>query len=321
METTEPTPEMRLAAYIDWWLETHVAPRYAAKTLAAYRAASRVHIVPVLGEMPIGELTNRDVQAWIDSMVSAGRLSPATIEHASLTLSSALGYGVVCGYLAMNAATRLRRPPRGKTPMRTLDADEIARLRVAWADEWYGPLFETAVATGMRRGELIGLRWPNVGASEIMVCEQISDIRAAPVWHPTKGHRSRAIPLPAALGALLAAHREHIERTARRAGTRAWRPLDLVFPSRRGTPAQDGELTRILHRCARAAGVAPVPRLHEFRHTYATRMIDAGLPLVHVQKLLGHDSYQVTANIYVHLSESATRSARDAISDFLTPSE
>ena len=316
MDRWRPTKDSTLEEYLEWWLEEHVARRFAPMTYQTYHSALSRHIIPRFGELPVCRLDVLDVQEWIDDLEKAG-YSPNSVGLYVRALSSAMKFAFGLGVVDRNVVVSAKLPRKRKQDRRALEPDEILGLREAWADEWYGPFLDTALGTGMRRSELIGLRWSSVAESEIAVNESMPMSGAIPVWASTKGIADRTVPMSKALAAILALHRVAVAAHGRRAGTRGWTEYDLVFPSRKGTPASRPGIYATLRRAAELAGVEPAPRLHELRHTYATRLIDGGVPRSQLRRLLGHQYYETTMK-YVHVTSRARGTAESVIDDLLT---
>lgn len=316
-----PTADTRLHEYLRWWLEEHVARRFEPRTLQTYAVVVERWIIPPLGQLRLGELTLMHCQDWIDACIEAAEHAPSTIRMHKTVLSSAITHAVNLGVLPHNTVRAAITPRLPKTRFRALERDEITRLMVACEDEWYGPLFVTAVLTGMRQSELTGLRWRNVHRDRgvIDVVESCPLRGAKPIWRPTKGQNERQVPIPALLDEVLGDHAEKVATQARRAGTRGWSDYDLTFPTSKGTHLQPGQVYELLVRISAKADIVPRVRMHELRHTYATVLVEEGVPLAHVGKLLGHEHFNLTARTYVHLTPASTRSAGDALNKALTP--
>ncbi len=158
-----------------------------------------------------------------------------------------------------------------------------------------------AARLGLRRGELIGLRWSDVDleGAQLRVASQIQQIRGQSVRTSVKTRAgNRTLPLDHDLVAILRDHRRNQEEEQRLLGP-AWQDHGLVFPSECGTPLSPRSLARQVDRLLAAAGL-PRRRLHDLRHTAATLMLAAGVPMVDVSHMLGHSSAEVTARVYAH---------------------
>lgn len=302
-ERWRPTEDSTVEEFVAWWLAVHIEPRYSAMTLQTYSSALGRHALPRFGARPIGEIDLLDIQAWVDDLAAEG-YSPASIGLFVRALASAFKFGVGLRLLGFNPVSGVRLPALRAQGRRALEPEEVRALRAAWAGEWYAALLDTAIGTGMRRGELLALTWDRVGESEIVIDQG------------AKGETVRTVPISQSLRTILGEHQSRIRVAAARAGTRGWASLDLCFPTRAGTPGSKSGIASTLRRAAKAAGISPPPVLHELRHTYATLLIDGGVPRSQLRRLLGHRYYQTTMQ-YVHASDAVRRTAGDVIDGLL----
>ena len=329
------TPDSTVAEFAAAWLDEYVARRLRHTTEVTYRRAFGDSILPVIGEIPLSALTRDDCQRVVDEAVARGNLAATTVRaNVWMPMSSALGYARENHLLRFNPASNVRLPRRGPRGVRALSREEAQRyLHCALlplgtgGHFWYGPLAAAALHTGMRLGELRGLRWNNVHLFEepedgmagvISVCEQIDTSRTRAIWDKPKSAASfRDVPIPTDLATVLIAHRERVDTFARRKGTRKWTDLELVFPSMRGTVAGRDSVTQTRRRIAKLADVDPAPTFHAFRHTYASMLVEAGIEAPIVAELMGHADVGVTINTYYDASHEARQKASVAIASLM----
>jgi integrase len=300
-------PRLTFATVAARWLErleTMVAVgERRVRTLESHRYHLDRHLLRELGRRRIATITVEDIAGLIGSLAGDGR-APRTIAGALATLGSILRYALRRGYITDNPLRRLEageRPRPAPRARRALGQDEIARLLAACAPR-YRLLIVTALYTGMRISELLALNWADVdfGAGVIHVRAQLSrahhgvPARRVP---PKTAAAIRDIPLVAQLSALLRDQRQ----TARFADCG-----DYVFATGNGTPLGHRNVeSRALQRAAAAAGLEAV-RFHDLRHTFASNLIiDLGLDVAQVSRILGHASVTTTLNIYTHLFDDA----------------
>jgi integrase len=273
------------------------------RTLDSHRYHLEHHLLPSLGRRRIATITVDDIADLIRGLVAQGR-APRTIAGALGTLGSILRYALRRGYITDNPLPRLEageRPRPAPRPQRALGQEEIARLLSVCAPR-YRLLIVTALYTGMRISELLALSWGDVElrAGVIHVRAQLSraqhDLPAERVAPKTKA-TIRDIPVVDQLAALLCER----QRT-----TPFDQPRDYVFVTGYGTPLGHRNVERrALQRAAAAAGLEPV-RFHDLRHTFASHLIiDLGLDVAQVSRILGHASVTTTLNIYTHLFDDA----------------
>jgi integrase len=187
----------------------------------------------------------------------------------------------------------------------------------AQADVWQAAL-RLIVATGMRRGELLGLRWQDVGfdASSLSVRQSLIAIHHALRFETLKNDKGRAIRLDPEEAAALRAYKSR-QAAERQACGPAWTDTGLVFTREDGQPLHPDAFSKTFGKLSKAAGVRAI-RLHDLRHGYATIALREGVPLKVVQQVLGHSSIAVTGDIYSHVLAELDERAAAAISRAIT---
>lgn len=169
--------------------------------------------------------------------------------------------------------------------------------------------FVVAVTLGLRRGEILGLRWQDIDLERrtLTVRNQIQRVQKELYADSTKNRRTRVIPIPLMCVAPLRWQRLRQAAQREAAGT-AWQQNDYVFTTRTGRPVEPRNISRSFERIADGAGL-PRVRLHDARHGCATLLFAAGVPARVVMEILGHSQIAVTMNIYTHVSEETRREA------------
>jgi len=300
-------PSRRAFAEVaDAWLtsKTRLAPR----THQRYEEILRVHLLPRLAARRISDLSEDDVVRLIAEVESAGS-SAGTARKALVVLSGILGYAARRGMVATNPVLRLERgerPQLERREMRVLDGSGIARLLEA-AEPTYRPLLATAIFTGVRLGELLGLTWADLDldAGVLRVRKQLD--RAGERVRPKTPCAVRDVELMPALARVLRAHRK------RRLALGRARPEDFVFGTTHGTPLHYRNVVRRgLGPAVEGAGLTASPRLrfHDLRHTFASLLIAEGADVVFVSRKLGHASVKTTLDVYAHLFDAAEHGQR-----------
>jgi integrase len=276
-----------VADYGTQWLQA-ARHRVRPATMQGYRSGIAAATRGV-GTVELGRLRPADVEAWMGAELAAGK-KPGTVTHYRRCLALALADAERDGLVTRNAARLARPPRRSEAPPRALSADERARLVAAAQDDPAGPLVLLALSTGLRRGELLALRWEDIGPDSLRVTGALAvgpqggHIRTEP-----KTRRSRrTVGLPAmARGAL--------DRQRAAVGDSAW-----VFPSGTGKPMDPRTAGEAFRALATRAGLPSDVRLHDMRHTAATLALGAGVPVRDVADALGHSSPTITLNVYSH---------------------
>lgn len=294
--------------YLDQWAANYALTHTAPRTAESYRAELRRHIIPALGRIPLTRLTAQDIEAYYATALTSGRkdgkggLAPRTVLYHHRILSEALDHAVRTNQMARNPA-KLADPPRPKRPeVSTLVAEDVPRLLQAAAESSHFALYVTALYTGARMGELLGLRWRNVdlGAGRIMIVESLQ--RDGSRWRltePKSARSRRQIVLPQALVACLSDHRAALEAERAAVGTILGTD-DFVFCTVNGAPLDRHTVSRGFSRILERAGL-PHIRFHDLRHTHASLLLRAGTNPKVVSERLGHSSVAFTLDTYSHV--------------------
>lgn len=272
------------------WLASQEG-RLKPKTVSIYRYGLKQHVYPALKRRRVSEVTVDDVARLIDDMRKAGK-APGTIRSALTPLSRVMAHAVRRGVAGTNPVRGLEkheRPKGSERKLRILDSDEIGKL-LEKVPRSYRTLIATAIFTGMRKGELLGLRWADVDfdAGHIVIREGKTNAAA------------REIVLMPGLGKRL---REH------KLASGYSDPQDLVFCSKLGTPLGTRNVTRRgLEKGLSEAGLDHA-RFHDLRHTFASMLIGQGLDVTFVSNQLGHADPAVTLKVYAKLFDPQKRRA------------
>jgi integrase len=331
--TSSPT----LAEYLAYWLREVVKPNLAPATAANYDMFVRLYIVPTLGAVRLDRLSVREVRTWLNRLrttcqccaqgkdtdrtpprcCAAGRCcrqmaSDRTTRDAWTVLRAALGNGVREEVLTRNVAAlvRVAKPRPRKTKPWTV---EEARRFLESAREALDPLYASYVlilVLGLRRGELLGLRWADVNlpAAEVSISWQLQRIAGQLLHRETKTEASDAVlPLPDICLAALREHRAAQDRWRQIAGL-AWHDSGLVFTTRYGTPVEPRNFHRSFKtRCATAR--VPTVSVHTTRRTCASMLVALDVHPRVAMQILRHSQIAVTMNVYSEVSSRETREA------------
>lgn len=277
-----------------WWPTRSIEPA----TVINETSMVKNHIAPTWADVPLSEITRHDVQAWATGMLDS--LSPGSARRIQIVLVSSLSAAVDAELLDANPAIRIKLPPPPQGKEVFLTKDQFQDFVTAIPGRTDTAIVQMLAGTGMRWGELAGLHWHNLDLEAGMV--NISDVSSAGEIKPyPKGRRSRRVPVfPWSLENLVAPATITRCATPHRDGRCK---SGLVFPSRENTPLDDRNFyRRVMARALKDAELEDLgATLHDFRHTYASWLIQAGVPLERISALLGHASVNTT-QIYAHLA-------------------
>jgi integrase len=293
------------------WLDTWIAATKAevsGKTHERYAEIVRCYLRPALGAIPLQRLTTADIQrAYGDFDRNP---SPRTRRHVHRILKSALSRAAEQQRIARNPAAALKRLPKVEAkPINTLTVEQSRQLLGAIRHTTtYWPVL-IALATGMRRGEILALRWKNVDleSGTVRVVESLEQTKAGLRFKSPKAEKARAVPLPRfAFGELRGWKMKQAEALLR-LGVRQDGDT-LVCAREDGEPKQPRSVS---HKFAEFVGRARVPRVrfHDLRHSHATQLLAQGVHPKIVQERLGHSSIAITMDLYSHVSDTMQTSA------------
>jgi integrase len=301
--------------YLADWL-AHVRTRVRPTTYEGYEALMRLHIGPLLGHIPMHQLRPLQIQRMYGLLLDGNnhrRLSAGTVLNAHLALTQALGQAVRWGLLGTNPAAGAQPPrPRRVEPL-AIDADLAERILEASKHSQIELAVGLALGTGMRRGEILGLRWADVDENRetVRVRRALQPTAAGLVFAEPKTRRSRrSIALPRFLGPYF--DRQHERQRQRRtvAGSE-WTDLDLVIDRGDGSPLNPDTMSSAWRGLVRRHGL-PHVRFHDLRHAHATLMLLKGVHPKIVSERLGHASIGITLDTYSHVLPSMQTEAAQA---------
>jgi integrase len=298
-----------------WIASTLEASDLKPSTKATYATLLRSQVLTDdIASKPLADLKPGHVEQLTVRMRDKG-CSPSTIRQTYTVLRSVLETAVRDELLASNPATKVKRPGVPRTEAHYLSIAEVASLLEATKKSRYAPLLRLLVATGLRRGEALALRWSDVDLTNglLRVRGTVSRVNGHLLVSEPKTERSRRdVPLSPTTVALLRSVK--VSQAAERLKAASiWVETGLVFTTERGTAVDPRNALRAIRTAAKALGMSGVG-LHTLRHSFATHMLAAGVPLHTVSELLGHSSVAVTGDVYGHVSTEGARSAVERLS-------
>lgn len=302
---------MTVAQYLERWLEDGARPQVRPKTLESYRSIVRCHLVPNLGRERLSVLSSMHVQQAYAAMEKA-QTGARTRQLAHAVLHRALSQAVRWDLIPRNPAAAVVRPRVDRREVRALSASEVREFLRCVRRDPFEALYVLAVTTGLRQGELFGLRWKDIDlrARKLSVQRAISEVNGrVEVSQPKTAKGRRRVELP---GLAVEALREQRKRS--RATPH---PEALVFPDSRGGPLRKYNFNRRSWQPLRERAGLRDLRFHDLRHSAATLLLSAGVHPKVVQERLGHATISVTLDTYSHVLGSLQREAADRLDDVL----
>jgi len=311
-----PPGRLTVAEHLNNWLEGYVKTNCSPRTLEGYQSIAEHHLIPALGHIQLKHLHPQAIQSYYGK--ACERLSPRTVAKHHRLLSQALKYAVRQGVLGRNPCELVDPPSWKAKPMRTLTPWEVGVLFDAMRDSAIYPVTYTAVSTGLRQAELLGLRWRDIdleilsiSVSQVLYKRQgICELK-----EPKTNHSRRRVAMTPKLALFSREYRAEREALYQQLGKEL--SLDsLVFGNIEGKPLDPSMLSHECAKIAKRAGLEGV-RFHDLRHTFASLMLLRGAKPKVISEALGHSSVAFTMDIYSHIIEGMQSDAMALLDEVL----
>jgi integrase len=305
--------DLTLETYLNEWLTQIAAVRVRPNTLQAYRYNADRYLLPDLGGKKLANLSARDLRLYFESLRRRG-VGVRTVKYVHGTLRAALEDAVREEILDRNPVRLVRVPAPPKVDRVPLSVQEVrALLKSSRGDRLHAMLVVFALL-GMRRSEVLGLRWDDVDLERgfLQVRRGLQRIDGQLMVLPTKTARSRrTIPLPGVVIDVLRQHRD-AQEVERRQMAEGWPESGYVFTTPIGTPIDPRNCTRVVQDACKKAGLRSV-RLHDFRHGCVSVLLGLGVPPRTAMDIAGHSTIEMTMNVYGHVTLDEKREALDKL--------
>lgn len=294
-------PDMPFGEWIDFWYQYFSSPKLRPTTQATYENRIYGHIIPSIGKIPLSKLTQNDLQQFYAKLKRTGRktnvelkgtgVSDRMVRSCHALCRSSLEKAVEEGLITRNPSIGCKLPPKKNGEMKVLTQNEIVRLLNQAYDEGYYEMFLLELTTGMRRGEILGLKWRdlNLETGELNIKRQLT---TNGISVPKTKSSIRTILLPPDMLELL----REMKKKAK---------YDWIFPSpvKEGEPRNPTAITKRFRIMLERAHCKHV-RFHDLRHTFATMALENGMDVKTLSAMIGHVSSETTLNIYSHVTDT-----------------
>lgn len=325
--TAQKAEPITVGEWMDRWLEKYAKPTVKLSTYCSYEQMIRGHVKPMLGSKYMNTLTGEDLQDFFNdrrtqgNLKGRGGLSPKTLTNLRNMMHLAFGQAVQNKLIKENFVEAVRLPKAEKHEMRVLDPEEQTRLilaaRRAPEPAAFGIIFD--LFTGLRIGELCGLRWENVDMEgrSFKVCETrnrlpnfdstVETTTSVKTTKTTKTDNSRRTVY--IMDALFQDFQDYqtIQMSLMQQYP-GYNPDGYVFCQENGQPYEPRTYQDLFKRCVRQAGIADT-NFHACRHTFATRSLEQGMDVVTLSRLLGHATPSITLDKYGHALDDHKRAS------------
>lgn len=323
--------------FLNYWLEHVVRAERRPKTVQGYESVIRRHLIPSLGKKRLGKLTARDVRTYVtrirqecqcckngtdadrdkpqccalaEQSCCGFKLSPRMVQSIHAILRNALESAVREEIIPRNVAKLVKVSPPRYGVNRGLNVSQAKRLLKLAHDDRFYALYVLALCLGLRRGELLGLRWVDIDleVGRLEVAQTLQRVGGKLQLVPPKTNdSSRTVPLPNLCVEALKEHRKR-QFAERSDAWPNWEDQGLLFPSKVGSLLEPDNLRRSWVPLRKRAGLDGM-RFHDLRHTCVTLLLNLDVPPQVVREIVGHSDIGVTMSIYAHASLDDKRRA------------
>ena len=306
LEQTKDT----VGEWLDTWLKTYALYSVKSYTYDAYERSCNIHIKPALGRIRLSALTAPQIQQFYNSLITEKELSPKTVKNIHGVLHRALGQAVEVGYLRINPSDACKLPRVERAEIKPLDEAQTAAFLNAIHGQPFERLFIVDLLTGLRQGELLGLRWKDVDfdAGTVTVAQQLLKSKekgGAYFFGSLKNDKTRLLtPAPSVMKALREQRR--VQTEWRLKAGEFWEDSGLVFTDELGHHLSHVTVRKHFKKAVESIGI-PEARFHDLRHSFAVNSLQAGDNPKTVQENLGHATAAFTLDVYAHATERMKR--------------
>ena len=304
-----------VGSWLEVWMENYAKIKLRPSTYKTSQGFLKNHIKPQIGGIPLADLTSLDLQRFYKHLLDGGRvdrieakkkpkgLAPKTVRNIHQMIGSAYNLAMEQKLVSKNPTQGCALPKVEHKEMKTLTADQLSAFFQEARDSGVYELYYLDLATGLRRGELLGLKWTDVDLDRgvLKIQRAISRQNGKVVEAPLKTKNAyRTLPLSADAISVLKMQKCKVNSS------------EWVFPSPTGGPMSPDSVLHMLQRVLKRAGL-PRIRFHDLRHTFATLALENGMDVKTLSAMLGHVSAVTTLDIYTHITGDMQRAAAASI--------
>ena len=298
-------PDMPYGNWLDFWYQNFCKPSLRETTKVGYENCIYQHIIPAVGQIPLNELTQNDLQQFYARLKKNGRLhhseshgtatSNRMVRSCHALCRAALEKAITEQLITKNPSLGCKLPPKKAREMQVLTPNELGRFLARTKEEGYYEMFLLELSTGMRRGEILGLKWSdlNLTNGRLRIARQVVAAGSQTLVQAPKTKNSiRTIILPPYMVEILAEMKRY-------------KTCEWIFPSpvKQGEPRNPSAVYHRFKLILERSGCKNI-RFHDLRHTFATMALENGMDVKTLSDMIGHVSAETTLNIYSHITDT-----------------
>ena len=308
--------KLTVGGWLDIWTAEYlggVKPR----TAELYKTSVNTYVRPALGALKLDTLNAHTIQSFYNSLSNDRGLSPKTVKNVHGIFHKALQQAVKIGYLRFHPSDACELPRVERKEMHPLDENDISHFVEAIKGHRFETVYLVTLFTGMRQGEVLGLKWENINfdSGKITVDHQLQKVGGTFSFVSPKNGKGRTITAAPFVLSVLKRHRAHQAEQQLKAG-QLWQGEGLVFCNEVGHHLYPNTVYDSFKRIAAKIGI-PSARFHDLRHSYAVAAIRSGDDIKTVQGNLGHHTAAFTLDVYGHVTEQMQKDSAARMEGFI----
>ncbi|MEN6460806.1 MAG: site-specific integrase [Syntrophomonas sp.] len=332
--------KITLEQWLDRWLEVYKKPTLKYSTWFSYKQLADLHIKPALGKRQLDRLQANEIQEFYNYLSESGRvtektngqeikdkptgLSSQTVRNCHNVLRGALNQAYKEALILWNPVIAVDLPVRESREIRPFTTDQVLNFLKAIKDHEIYPIIFTDLGTGLRRGELLGLKWEdiNMGKGTAVICRSLIQVGSEVHWQESvKTKASNAIiTFPSEVIKVLKQVKKRQKQNKNLLGNDVYQDNDLVFCRVDGTPYRPDYIYH-QYKDLLVEHKLPNTTFHALRHTFCTLLLESGEDLATVSKLARHSCLSITSDLYIHKTQTMQERAAGKIDAILTGKE